>query len=55
MGFFVWKDTFSVGNEQVDRQHRLFLETLNNYYDITFGGKSEVVDKELLINSRTTP
>ena len=48
MGFFVWKDTFNVGNEQVDRQHRLFLETLNNYYDITFGGKSEVVDKELI-------
>jgi len=48
MGFFTWKDTFSVGNEKVDRQHRLFLETLNDYYEITFGGNGEVVDKELI-------
>jgi len=48
MGFFTWKDTFSIGNEKVDRQHRLFLETLNDYYEITFGGNSEVVDKELI-------
>lgn len=48
MGFFVWKDNFNIGNEQVDLQHRLFLETLNEYYEIMFGGKSDVVDKELI-------
>ena len=48
MGFFIWKDSFNIGNEELDRQHRLFLETLNDYYEITFGGKSEVVDQELI-------
>ena len=48
MGFFVWKDTFNIGHEAVDLQHRLFLETLNKYYEITFGGKEELVDKELI-------
>ena len=48
MGFFTWKDAFSIGNEKVDRQHRLFLETLNDYYEITFGGNDGVVDKELI-------
>jgi hemerythrin len=48
MGFFVWKDSFNIGNEVVDRQHRQFLETLNNYYEIMFGGKKETVDKGLI-------
>jgi hemerythrin len=50
MGFFVWKDTFNVGNEVADRQHRQFLETLNTYYEIMSGGKKEAVDKKLIDN-----
>jgi hemerythrin len=48
MGFFVWKDSFNVGNEVADRQHRQFLETLNNYYEILAGGKKEAVDRGLI-------
>jgi hemerythrin-like metal-binding protein len=48
MGFFVWKDAFNVGHEAVDLQHRLFLETLNEYYEMTFGGRKEFVDKQLI-------
>jgi hemerythrin len=48
MGFFVWKDNFKIGNEVIDRQHRQFLETLNSYYEIMFGGKKGEVDKELI-------
>jgi hemerythrin len=48
MGFFIWKDAFNIGHETVDRQHRLFLETLNEYYDVTFGGKEEFVDEQLI-------
>lgn len=48
MGFFIWKDSFSVGNEQVDRQHKLFLEMLNDCYEATSGGKGESVDADLI-------
>jgi len=48
MGFFVWKDSFNIGNAEVDLQHRTFLEILNEYYEMTFGGKTEVVDKDLV-------
>ncbi len=29
MGLFKWKDEFSVNNEELDQQHKLFLDTLN--------------------------
>jgi hemerythrin-like metal-binding protein len=48
MGFFVWKDNFNIGHEVVDLQHRLFLETLNDYYERAFGGKKDTVDKDLI-------
>jgi hemerythrin len=48
MGFFVWKDSFNIGNELVDSQHRQFLEILNIYYEMMFGEKKEAVDKELI-------
>jgi len=48
MGFFIWKDDFNVGNGQIDLQHRSFLEALNEYYEVTFGGKTDVVDTDLI-------
>jgi hemerythrin len=48
MGFFIWKDSFNIGNAEIDLQHRSFLETLNEYYEITFGGKTDAVDKDLV-------
>ncbi|MGO9569373.1 MAG: bacteriohemerythrin [Desulfomonilaceae bacterium] len=53
MGFFVWKDSFNIGNAEIDLQHRSFLETLNEYYEITFGGKKDTVDKELVNKLKT--
>jgi hemerythrin-like metal-binding protein len=33
MAFFVWKDHFSIGITALDRQHRGFLEMLNEYHE----------------------
>lgn len=33
MAFFVWKDGFSIGVKALDRQHRGFLEMLNEYHE----------------------
>ena len=32
MGFFKWKDEFSVNNPRLDHQHQLFLDTLNKMH-----------------------
>ena len=32
MEFFKWKEIFNVGIEEVDRQHKAFLELLNDCY-----------------------
>jgi hemerythrin len=48
MGFFVWKDSFNIGHAEIDLQHRSFLEALNEYYEITFGGKTDVVDTDMI-------
>jgi hemerythrin-like metal-binding protein len=33
MAFFTWKDQFSVNNEEMDSQHKMFFEYLNQMFD----------------------
>lgn len=33
MSFFVWKNTFSVGVEHLDEQHRIILDSMNRMYE----------------------
>jgi hemerythrin-like metal-binding protein len=48
MPFFVWKDSFSIGIEELDRQHQGFLEMLNEYYERTIRHGSGGVSPEML-------
>ena len=50
MQFFIWKDSYDIGIEEIDRQHRDFLELLNDYHEVLFHVKkatvgTDVVDK----------
>ena len=49
MKFFEWKDSFNIGNVELDRQHRSFLEMLNEYYDCTTGCTKDVIDDQLIM------
>ena len=41
--FFKWKESFNVGIEEIDRQHRSFLELLNDCYVKSSGlGRSRI-------------
>jgi hemerythrin-like metal-binding protein len=48
MVFFQWKDSFNIGSPEIDRQHRSFLEMLNEYYDSTSGGTKDNIGRELI-------
>lgn len=48
MAFFEWKESFNIGNKTVDRQHRSFMEILNEYYDFAFGGSAGQAGKDLV-------
>jgi hemerythrin len=48
MGFFQWKDSFNIGNAEIDRQHRAFLEMLNEYYDSGSGSTKDGTDDQLV-------
>lgn len=48
MAFFQWKDSFNIGNEEIDRQHRAFLEMLNEYYDSSSGSTKDSIDGPLI-------
>jgi hemerythrin len=52
MAFFLWKDSFSIGNDVIDRQHRLFLEMLNEYYDSGSGATKDSIDDRLIVRIR---
>ena len=39
MEFFKWKESFNIGVEEIDRQHRSFLEYLNTCYEHLLGEK----------------
>ena len=48
MGLFKWKDEFSVNNEELDQQHKLFLDTLNTVHNrIGSVESSEVFKKSI--------
>ncbi len=43
MEFFKWKENFNIGIEEIDRQHRSFLELLNDCYVKASGlGRSRI-------------
>ena len=46
--FFVWKDSFRVGIEAVDRDHQQFFEIINRLYHAMVLGKGEVVVRSTL-------
>jgi hemerythrin len=48
MAFFIWKDSFNMGIEEIDRQHRNFLEMLNEYYEAVSLAKTATLDHELV-------
>jgi hemerythrin len=49
MAFFQWKDSFNIGNDIIDGQHRSFLEMLNEYYDSWSGGTKDNIDDRLIV------
>jgi len=52
MAFFQWKDSFNIGNAEIDRQHKSFLEMLNEHYDSRSGGTKDVISDRLIARIR---
>jgi len=48
MAFFIWKDDFSVGIEDIDSQHKKFLGYLNECHDAVTLERQTVVSRELI-------
>lgn len=48
MDFFTWKDSFAIGIEEIDRQHKVFLEYLNECYEQASRDTSAGFDHQLL-------
>jgi len=48
MDFFKWKDSFRIGIEDIDQQHRVFLEYLNKYHLQITGDKRAGMDPEMI-------
>ncbi len=43
MTFFKWKDSFNIGNDKIDQQHRSLLECLNDcYLQVSASNRSEI-------------
>jgi hemerythrin len=49
MAFFQWKDSFNIGIAEIDRQHRSFLEILNEYYDSGTGSTKDNISDQLIV------
>jgi hemerythrin-like metal-binding protein len=47
MDFFTWKDSFAIGIEEIDRQHKVFLEYLNECYQQASRDTSAGFDRHL--------
>ena len=47
MNFFTWKDSFAIGVEEIDQQHKGFLEYLNECYLQTARNSSAVINRHL--------
>lgn len=48
MEFFKWKASFNIGVEEIDRQHRSFLEYLNTCHEHFLGEKRMAADFDLI-------
>ena len=53
MSFYTWKDSFNIGIEEIDRQHRTFLEHLNECHQHVSGAKGTCIDTEMLNRLKT--
>jgi hemerythrin-like metal-binding protein len=40
MGMYVWKDSFNTGIEDIDQQHRMFLDLLNECSEYAYSSNS---------------
>jgi hemerythrin-like metal-binding protein len=47
MDFFQWKDSFNIGHLLIDRQHKSFMNILNDYHEALSNGKIEQTGKYL--------
>ena len=47
MNFFTWKDSFAIGIEKIDQQHKVFLEYLNECYQQASRNSSAGIDPRL--------
>jgi hemerythrin-like metal-binding protein len=47
MNFFTWKDSFDIGIEKIDEQHKVFLEYLNECYQQASRNSSAGIDPYL--------
>jgi hemerythrin-like metal-binding protein len=47
MKFFTWKDSFAIGIEKIDQQHKVFLEYLNECYQQASRDSSAGIDHQL--------
>lgn len=52
MDFFKWKESFNVGIEDIDRQHKIFLELLNDCYMKVSASSHSRIDPELTAELR---
>lgn len=48
MAFFEWKESFSIGVEEIDRQHREFLDYLNECHGMLTSKKDTLVTKGIV-------
>jgi len=53
MTFFKWKDSFSIGNDEIDQQHRSLLECLNDCHLQAAAGKQSEIDPSLIDRLKT--
>jgi hemerythrin len=47
MEFFKWQDSFNIGIEEIDRQHREFMTLLNDYLEVLSHVKQATAGPEL--------
>ncbi|OGU04731.1 MAG: hypothetical protein A2075_16370 [Geobacteraceae bacterium GWC2_58_44] len=48
MAFFEWKESFNIGVEEIDRQHREFMEYLNEINELCAMAKDTPVSREVV-------
>ncbi len=52
MDFFIWKDSYNIGVEKLDQQHRHFLELLNACYLKVVNRDQKIIDPETVAELR---